>query len=82
MHLQRVGFGFGWLYSFHGHSVFGFPSASSSLFFFFFLVPRLCARRTPKRILVLAPLISIALISFPSWGVYSIFGVGCQPVVD
>ena len=48
MHLPRVGFGFGWLYSLHGCSAcFGFPSVV--------FVPSHIVR-TPKRILVSAPL--------------------------
>lgn len=45
MHLQRVGFGFGWLYSFHDHSVFGFPSASC----FFFSRPTIMCETNPQK---------------------------------
>lgn len=43
MHLQRVGFGFGWLYSLHGRSALGFHRS-------FFVPSHPCADKPPKNL--------------------------------
>lgn len=57
MHLQRVGFGFGWLYSFHVRTAFVLNGDS-----------RPSVKDDPQKIMVPAPCLLRFCVLLPAWG--------------